>query len=78
MMEDRNLMEQGLEQIYGTQIKGKANKKGEWIYFLWPIKNADSIDTWRKQVGFKKSLEEYLKDMDVEFKLYQINELNDL
>ena len=78
MMEDRNLMEKGLEQIYGTQIKGQTNKKGEWIYFLWPVKNADSINIWRKQVGFKKSLEEYLEDMEIEFKLYKINELNDL
>jgi len=78
MMEDRNLMEQRLEQIYGTQIKGQANKKGEWIYFLWPIKNVDSINVWRKQVGFEQTVEEYLKDMDVEFKLYEINELSEL
>ena len=78
MMEDRNLMKQGLEQIYGTQIKGQANKKGEWIYFLWPIKNVDSINVWRKQVGFEQTVEEYLKDMDVEFKLYEINELSEL
>jgi len=78
MMEDRNLMEQGLEQIYGTQIKGQANKKGEWIYFLWPIKNVDSINVWRKQIGLEQTVEEYLKDMDVEFKLYEINELSDL
>ncbi len=78
LMEDRNLMYNGLEQIYGTQIKGKANKKGKWIYFLWPIKDKDSVDTWRKEAGFKKSLKEYLKEMDVEFKLYNISELNDL
>lgn len=78
LMEDRNLMYNGLEQIYGTQIKGKANKKGKWIYFLWPIKDKDSVDIWRKEAGFKKSLKEYLKEMDVEFKLYNISELNDL
>lgn len=78
MMEDRNLMYKGLEQIYGTQIKGKQNKKGEWIYFLWPIKNADSINIWRKNAGFDESIEEYIKEMKVEFKLYKINELNEL
>lgn len=78
MMEDRNLMEQGYEQIYGTQIKGQANKEGEWIYFLWPVKNIDSINIWRKQVGFELNLEEYLKKMDVEYKLYKISELSDL
>ena len=78
LMEDRNLMNQGLEQIYGTQIKGQANKKGEWIYFLWPIKNFDSVNTWRSQVGFEQNLEEYLKDMDVEFKLYALKDLKNL
>jgi len=78
MMEDRNLMYKGIEQIYGTQIKGKVNKKGEWISFLWPIKNSDSINLWRKEAGFKETIEEYVKNMKVEFKLYKINELNDL
>ena len=78
LMEDRNLMYKGLEQIYGTQIKGQASKKGEWIYFLWPIKNIDSINIWRKEAGFEQNVEEYLKEMNVEFKLYKINELSDL
>lgn len=77
-MEDRNLMYNGIEQIYGTQIKGKINKKGEWVYFLWPIKNKDSINIWRKKIGFKQTIEEYLKEMKVEFKLYKINDLNEL
>jgi len=75
MMEDRNLMNKGLEQIYGTQIKGQSNKQGEWIYFLWPIKNADSVNIWRKEVGFKESIEEYVQDMGVEYQLYKIDEL---
>lgn len=78
MMEDRNLMHKGIEQIYGTQIKGQANKDGDWVYFLWPIKNADSINIWRKQIGFTKSIEEYVQDMDIEYKLYKIEELKDL
>jgi hypothetical protein len=78
LMEDRNLMYKGVEQIYGTQIKGQANKKGEWVYFLWPIKNADSINIRRKEAGFQQTIEEYAKEMDVEFKLYKINELKGL
>ena len=78
LTEDRNLMYKGVEQVYGTQIKGQANKKGEWIYYLWPIKSIDSINIWRKEVGFEQTLEEYLKEMDIEFKLYKINDLKDL
>lgn len=78
MMEDRSLMYLGLEQIYGTQIKGKLNKNGEWTYFLWPLKNADSINIWRKRAGINETIEEYLKNMDVEFKLYKISELDEI
>jgi hypothetical protein len=77
MMEDRNLMLKGLEQIYGTQIKGQYNSNGEWVYFLWPVKNADSINHWREQAGFETTIEAYLNDMDVEFKLYNLDDLND-
>lgn len=78
MMEDRNLMEQGLEQIYGTQIKGKANKEGQWIFFLWPVKNPETVNILRKNAGFDRTIEEYLEAMDVENKFYNLNEINDL
>jgi hypothetical protein len=39
------------------------------------IKKIDSIDIWRKEVGFEQNPEEYLREMNVEFKLYTINEL---
>jgi len=78
LMEDRSLMYKGLEQIYGTQIKGQANNEGEWIYFLWPVKNADSINIWRKDLGFEQTIEEYVKEMGVELKFYKIQELNKL
>ncbi len=77
-MEDRNLMYKGVEQIYGTQIKGQANKEGEWIYYLWPIKNVDSVNILRKNAGFEQSIEQYAKEKGVDFKLYKLNELKEL
>ena len=78
MMEDRNLMDKGLEQIYGTQIRGKANKEGKWISFLWPVKNPESVNNLRKNAGFNTTIEEYLEAMDVENKFYKLNEIDDL
>ncbi len=78
MMEDRNLMDKGLEQIYGTQIKGKANKEGEWIFFLWPVKDPENIDSLRKSAGFDSSIGEYLEAMEVEQKFYRLSEIDDL
>lgn len=78
LMEDRNLMYNGLEQKYGTQIKGLENKEGEWIYLLWPVKNIDSINIWRKEIGFDQDLEDYLKEMNVEFNLYSLEDIEKL
>ncbi|MCC8360180.1 DUF6624 domain-containing protein [Salinimicrobium sediminilitoris] len=78
MMEDRNLMFQGLEQIYGTQIKGQANKEGEWIFFLWPVKDPEKVNILRKNMGIKSTVEEYLKRMDMEVKFYTLDEIDDL
>ncbi|MGM1057244.1 MAG: DUF6624 domain-containing protein [Bacteroidota bacterium] len=78
MMEDRNLMDKGLEQIYGTQIKGKANKEGKWIRFLWPVKDPETINILRKDAGFDRTIEEYLEAMEVENKFYKLNEIDDL
>lgn len=78
MMEDRNLMYKGVEQIYGSQIKGKINSQGNWNTFLWPLKNSDSVNSWRKKVGFEQSLEEYIKSRGVEYRLYTIKEIKEL
>ena len=78
MMEDRNLMDQGLEQIYGTQIKGQANKDGEWVLFLWPVKNPETVNTLRKNMGIKTTVEEYLESVDMEIKFYKLDEIDDL
>lgn len=76
MMEDRILMYKGQEQIYGTQIKGMENKDGEWIYFLWPLEDQDSVEIKRKQVGFEENLEEYLKKMGLEYQLYTLEDVS--
>lgn len=78
MMEDRSLMDRGIEQIYGTQIRGMMNKKGEWIYFVWPIQNPDSVNIRRKKVGFKQTVQEYAKEFDLEYKAYTIAQIDEL
>lgn len=78
MMEDRSLMYKGQEQIYGTQIKGQPGKDGHYVYFIWPVKSIDSVNVFRKNVGFKQSIEEYSKEKGIDFKLYKLDELKDL
>ncbi len=83
MMEDRLLMQKGLEQKYGTQAKGqKINNpetgEEEWSYFIWPIKNPENVNELRKTVGFNNTIEEYSKNMNIDYKIYTLKEANDL
>lgn len=76
-MEDRHLMHRGKEQIYGTQIRGQKNKNGEWVHFVWPIKNPDSINIVRNSIGLG-SIEDYAKQFDIEYKVLTLEEINEL
>ena len=83
MMEDRLLMNKGLEQKYGTQSKGfkiKNKETGgeEWFNFIWPIKDPDNVNDLRKSIGFDKTIEEYSKKLNVEYKVYTLVEINNL
>lgn len=73
MMEDRILMYQGKEQIYGTQGAGRLfinpeTKQEEWTNFLWPIKNPETVNERRKSVGINVTIEDYLKSLGPDFK----------
>ena len=55
MMEDRYLMSQEKEQIYGTQ----GTTYGSSPSFIWPIKDAKNVNKRRKEAGFSMDIEEY-------------------
>jgi hypothetical protein len=81
MMEDRMLMDQGLEQIYGSQGNGKYFKNKEtgqyeYIMIIWPIKDPENVNELRKSIGFKTTIEEYSKILGIDYKVYSIEEIN--
>lgn len=55
MMEDRYLMGEEKEQIYGTQGSQFGNGPG----FIWPIKDPETVNQRRKEAGFSMDIEEY-------------------
>lgn len=67
MMEDRYLMNQGKEQIYGTQGAGELitfkDGKEEFVNFIWPIKDAKNVNKRRKEAGVTNTIEENSKDL---------------
>jgi hypothetical protein len=80
MMHDRMLMQEGKEQLYGTQVSGQyilnaTTGKKEFWYYVWPILNAESVNELRKEAGFVNTVEEYAKSMGVEYKRYTLAEI---
>ncbi|MEW7292381.1 BT_3928 family protein [Aquimarina sp. 2304DJ70-9] len=74
MMEDRHLMKQNLEQIYGTQSTFSSDKG-----FIWPIKDPETVNERRKNAGFKETIEEYSQRIvGVPYKIYTIDEVEAL
>ena len=80
MMLDRMLAEQGKEQIYGTQIysrriTNKETGKEENFMYVVPIKDPQNVNQRRKEAGFDTTVEEYAKDLGVNYKEYTYEEL---
>ncbi|WP_010232579.1 DUF6624 domain-containing protein [Gillisia marina] len=80
MMEDRILMYKGLKQKYGTQASGheiidpKTNET-RWESFIWPVESPSEVNDLRKNVGFKKTIEESAKSMNIHYKVLTLEEV---
>lgn len=61
-MLDRKLMDDGQEQVYGTQVAGGAQVdyagQRHSVEFVWPIKDPAHVDKRRRQAGFTTTLAE--------------------
>ncbi|ROI03513.1 hypothetical protein EGI16_11105 [Chryseobacterium sp. G0240] len=66
-MEDRYLMYENKEQIYGTQGTGEmtTDKEGKQVFvnFIWPVKDPKNVNKIRKEAGFTSTIEENAKRM---------------
>jgi hypothetical protein len=82
MMEDRLLMSEGLEQIYGTQGAGRliinAAGKEEFYNFIWPIKDVTVVNELRKKIGFKTTVEENAKKLGIDYKIVTLEDYKKL
>ncbi|WP_224488759.1 DUF6624 domain-containing protein [Robertkochia flava] len=83
LMEDRLLMQQGREQVYGTQAWGSALKnapkgKGDQVFIIWPIKDPETVNQRREQAGFTNTVEEYARQMEIDYKVYTLEEVKNM
>lgn len=79
-MYDRILVNDGKEQIYGTQgrfvlIKNKKTGLDEMFKYIHPIKNPKSVNVRRKKIGFKTSVETNALEMGIIYKSYTYKDL---
>jgi hypothetical protein len=85
MMEDRYLMQENKEQIYGTQGKGEMTKdkdgKQIFVNFVWPVEDPNHVNTRRKEAGFDSTIEENAKRMfgkDFKYEPYTLKQVLEL
>jgi len=85
MMEDRYLMQEDKEQIYGTQGKGEMTKdkdgKQIFVNFVWPVKDLKNVNKRRKEAGFDSTIEENAKRMygpDFKYEPYTLKQVLEL
>ncbi|TRX04637.1 DUF6624 domain-containing protein [Flavobacterium gawalongense] len=83
MMQDRLLTSEGKEQIYGTQggWKKTTNKEtglAEYLRYISPIKDPESVNERRKKAGFTSTVEENAKRMEIVYKVYSLDEINNI
>jgi len=73
MMLDRDLMDGGKEQVYGTQAAYLTLKNGHTEWFVWPIKDAATVNERRKKAGFDLTVEQNATRFDITYKVVELN-----
>lgn len=83
-MLDRSLMEQGKEQLYGTQTTSIAYSTGSarglvgLKLIVWPIKDAATVNDRRKAIGITQTVEQMAKQANIDYKVYTLDEVKKL
>lgn len=74
-MLDRDLMDQGKEQLYGTQGTCRRLKNIADNCIIWPIKDPELVNERRKKAGFKDTVEENAKRLGIAYKVYRLSDV---
>lgn len=75
LMLDRDLMHQGKEQIYGTQIQMQKMKNGKMEMFVWPIRDPEKVNERRKKAGFDLTVEQNAKRLGATYRVVKMDEV---
>ncbi|MDB5155148.1 MAG: DoxX family protein [Mucilaginibacter sp.] len=75
MMLDRELMNQGKEQIYGTQVACQKFKNSGNQCIVWPIKDPDKVNQRRRMAGFSSTVEQNAKRLGVVYRVIKLSDI---
>jgi len=75
MMLDRDLMYHRQEQVYGSQVSCNDLKNGKHECFVWPIKEAATVNERRKKSGFDQTVEDNAKRLGVTYRVVKMDEV---
>jgi len=75
MMFDRQLLSEGKEQVYGSQVQMQKLKNGKVEAFVWPIKDADKVNQLHKEAGFSTTVEQNAKRLGVVYRVVKMDEV---
>ncbi|WP_259071281.1 DUF6624 domain-containing protein [Mucilaginibacter sp. X4EP1] len=76
MMEDRFLMDNNKEQIYGSQAMYVTLKNGTSKYIIWPIKDPLHVNELRKKAGFELTVEQNAERLGLSYQVIRLPEIN--
>ena len=75
MMLDRQLMNEGKEQIYGTQVRCQQFKKIKDNCIVWPIKDPANVNKRRKEAGFPSTVEQNATRLGVTYRVIKMDDV---
>lgn len=75
MMLDRDLMNLGKEQVYGTQVTCHKFKNITDECIVWPIKDPAKVNERRKQAGFPSTVEQNATRLGVVYRVIKLDEV---
>lgn len=78
-MLDRQLMEEGKEQLYGTQVIGfTPPNKSKQVLIVWPISDSKNVNQRRKKAGFTQTVGESAKQFGITYRALTLEEVKKL
>ncbi len=75
MMLDRQLMQAGQPQVYGTQGRGFIGPDQQEHRFIWPIADPARVNERRRQAGFDQTVEENAARLGIPYQVLTIEEV---